>query len=195
MQQTPTYKLNLIETSDLFSPNPLNENAQKLEAALAAKADAAQSAAAHTALSDSIAAEGSARKSADTTLQNNINAVNTALTNSLAAANSAITAETAARKSADTALDKRAGALESRATALEAHRIAIGSYTGDGKAKTLNLGFTPLFAIVGSGYIYRGQDYYYGSILTGRIVTDGIQIMADSFLNKNYTTYNYFAIV
>ena len=36
MQQTETYKLNLIETSDTFSPDPLNENTQKLEAALSA---------------------------------------------------------------------------------------------------------------------------------------------------------------
>ena len=31
MQQTETYKLNLIETSDPFSPQALNENTQKLE--------------------------------------------------------------------------------------------------------------------------------------------------------------------
>ena len=36
MQQTKNYKLNLIETSDTFSPAPLNENAEKTEAALAA---------------------------------------------------------------------------------------------------------------------------------------------------------------
>lgn len=36
MQQTETYKLNLIETDDNFSPNPLNENTQKLETTLAA---------------------------------------------------------------------------------------------------------------------------------------------------------------
>ena len=40
MQQTETYKLNLIETSDVFSPNPLNENMEKLEAAIAAEAAA-----------------------------------------------------------------------------------------------------------------------------------------------------------
>ena len=34
MQQTTKYQFNLIDTSDAFSPNPLNENAQKLEAAL-----------------------------------------------------------------------------------------------------------------------------------------------------------------
>lgn len=41
MQQTETLKLNLIETGDPISPVPLNENAEKIEAALTAKADAA----------------------------------------------------------------------------------------------------------------------------------------------------------
>ena len=34
MQQTETYKLNLMEGSDTFSPQPINENMEKLEAAL-----------------------------------------------------------------------------------------------------------------------------------------------------------------
>lgn len=34
MQQTEHYKLNLIETSDTFSPNPLNENMEKVEDAI-----------------------------------------------------------------------------------------------------------------------------------------------------------------
>ncbi len=36
MQQTQNYKLNLIETDDPLSPSPLNENAEKIEAALGA---------------------------------------------------------------------------------------------------------------------------------------------------------------
>lgn len=36
MQQTDKYKLNLIETGDPLSPAPLNENAEKTEAALEA---------------------------------------------------------------------------------------------------------------------------------------------------------------
>ena len=40
MQQTQNYKLNLIETSDPISPAPLNENAEKLEAALLVATDA-----------------------------------------------------------------------------------------------------------------------------------------------------------
>ena len=37
MQQTDNYKLNLIEKGDTFSPDPLNDNTQKLDAALSAK--------------------------------------------------------------------------------------------------------------------------------------------------------------
>ena len=55
MQQTETCKLNLIETSDPFSPAPLNENAEKIEAALATKADARQAAAGHAALEQRLA--------------------------------------------------------------------------------------------------------------------------------------------
>lgn len=36
MQQTENYQLNLIEKTDTFSPDALNENAQKVEDALAA---------------------------------------------------------------------------------------------------------------------------------------------------------------
>ena len=43
MQQTQTYKLNLIETSDTFSPAPLNENMEKVEAGISAEAAARQS--------------------------------------------------------------------------------------------------------------------------------------------------------
>ena len=37
MQQTEKYKFNLIETSDAFGPEKLNDNAQKLEDALSAQ--------------------------------------------------------------------------------------------------------------------------------------------------------------
>ena len=44
MQHTETYNLNLIETTDTFSPDPLNQNAQLLEDALAAETSARTSA-------------------------------------------------------------------------------------------------------------------------------------------------------
>ena len=40
MQQTEKYKLNLIEKTDTFSPDPLNENMEKVEAAITAEAAA-----------------------------------------------------------------------------------------------------------------------------------------------------------
>lgn len=41
MQQTKTYQLNLMEPGDVFSPDPLNQNMEKVEAALdAARAEA-----------------------------------------------------------------------------------------------------------------------------------------------------------
>ena len=41
MKQTETYQLNLIEPSDVFSPDPLNQNMERAEAALeAARAEA-----------------------------------------------------------------------------------------------------------------------------------------------------------
>lgn len=40
MQQTEVYKLNLIETTDPFSPAPLNENTEKLETALSTETSA-----------------------------------------------------------------------------------------------------------------------------------------------------------
>ncbi len=40
MQQTETLKLNLIETGDPISPAPINENADKIEAAIQAEAAA-----------------------------------------------------------------------------------------------------------------------------------------------------------
>lgn len=42
MQQTDKYQLNLVEPSDKFLPEPLNENAQKLETALATETETRQ---------------------------------------------------------------------------------------------------------------------------------------------------------
>ena len=44
MQQTSKYQFNLIETGDTFSPDPLNQNMEKVESALdAARAESAAS--------------------------------------------------------------------------------------------------------------------------------------------------------
>lgn len=63
MQQTDKYKLNLIERDDVFSPDALNENAEKLEEALGevtAHADAGD------------AAEAAARTAADAALEQRV---------------------------------------------------------------------------------------------------------------------------
>lgn len=62
MQQTDKYKLNLIENSDTFSPDPLNDNMEKVEAAFQAASDAR-------------AAESAARKDADTALSKRVTAL------------------------------------------------------------------------------------------------------------------------
>lgn len=63
MQQTNHYQLNLIERGDVFSPDALNANAEKLEAALdAARADAAAG----------TAAEAQARASGDAALDQRV---------------------------------------------------------------------------------------------------------------------------
>ena len=108
MQQTTKYKLNLIEKSDTFSPDPLNQNTQKVENALSA-------ATAHTDAGDR--AEASARASAD-------------------------------------------AALAQRVTALEAHHIYVGTYTGNGSTtdgQTINLGFTPAAVLLCN---YNTQNFH-----------------------------------
>ena len=67
MQQTDKYQLSLIDRNDTFSPAPLNENAQKLEAAIAAEA-AAEAAARQNA----DAAEAATRAAADAALDQRI---------------------------------------------------------------------------------------------------------------------------
>lgn len=104
MQQTAKYKLNLIEKSDTFSPDPLNQNTQKVENALSA-------ATAHADAGDK--------------------------------------AEAAAR-----------AALAQRVTALEAHKMVVGTYTGNGSTtdgQTINLGFTPAAVLLCN---YNTQNFH-----------------------------------
>ena len=54
MRQTETYKLNLIEKDDTFSPDPLNQNTQKIEQELSA--ETAQRAEADAALNGRVTA-------------------------------------------------------------------------------------------------------------------------------------------
>ena len=66
MQQTNKYKLNLIEKDDTFSPDPLNDNMEKVEGALKAETGAWQAA---------DAAEAQARADADSALDRRIQTI------------------------------------------------------------------------------------------------------------------------
>ena len=66
MQQTNKYKLNLIEKDDTFSPDPLNDNMEKVEGALKREAAARQAA---------DAAEAQARADADAALDRRIQTI------------------------------------------------------------------------------------------------------------------------
>ena len=66
MQQTNKYKLNLIEKDDTFSPDPLNDNMEKVEGALKAETGARQAA---------DAAEAQTRADADAALDRRIQTI------------------------------------------------------------------------------------------------------------------------
>ena len=66
MQQTNKYKLNLIEKDDTFSPDPLNDNMEKVERALEREAAARQAA---------DATEAQARADADAALDRRIQTI------------------------------------------------------------------------------------------------------------------------
>ena len=66
MQQTNKYKLNLIEKDDTFSPDPLNDNMEKVERALEREAAARQAA---------DAAEAQTRADADAALDRRIQTI------------------------------------------------------------------------------------------------------------------------
>ena len=186
MQQTETYKLNLIETSDTFSPAPLNENAQKLESALtAARAEAAAGitagdAAEAQARANAIAAEAQARINADAAeAQARINAD---------------TAEAQARAAADAALGQRV-------TALELHQFAGGTYVGSSETPAnpqfIDLGFTPQVVLLNfydSGkflMLHRGTKDNYTKIVEGGFQAGNI---TNSYYNAKDKTYPFIAI-
>ena len=129
MQQTQAYKLNLIETSDTFSPAPLNENAQKLEQAV--EAARAEAAAGEAALSD-------------------------------------------------------------RVTVLEGHKLAVGTFTGDGATTHfIGLPFAPIYVLVAPGYNVpcAGVEGLNNHVM---LLANGFQVKSD--MNRNGSLYSYFAI-
>ena len=206
MQQTTTYKLNLIETDDVFSPEPLNQNTQKVEAALS---DAAAALAAESRARQSAdAAEATARKKANA---DEVTARQGAIANEAAARQSADATETAARKKADAdeaaarqkavadeiaarksavsaeatarqkAIAAESAALSRRITILETHKFACGIYIGSGAPQTIKLSFTPKAVIVP---IIRGGTSVTAISLTER-PRDSIKIVTGGFTVSN----------
>ena len=135
MQQTETYKLNLIETSDTFSPDPLNQNTQKIEEVMSA--------------------------------------------------------ETAQRAAGDEA-------LSSRVTALELHKIAYGTYTGNNTNRTFQVGFTPQAVLTICersglcGLAYAGQPSKTPAI---SIITGGFSLLSSASVNSSQSEYQYMAFM
>lgn len=181
MQQTNTYKLDLIEPSDTFSADPLNGNARKLETALTGtRAD----------------------------LERSLAGVKSGLEAALAGVQTGQDQKTAELSAADAALSARIDALAGRTTALEAHKIVSGTYTGNGDQQTISLGFTPVAVLI------IGQDLtlsYPGLALADspmmsyghphlRIVPGGFFVLKGEppyesiAFNANKTVYHYLAL-
>ena len=185
MQQTNTYKLDLIEPSDTFSADPLNGNAQKLEAALTGtRAD----------LESSLAGVRS-------DLESSLSGTKSGLEAALAGVQASLDRNTAS-------LSDRITALGDRATALESHKIAVGTYTGNGTQQTISLGFTPIAVLVigqslNSNYPglaladYPVTSYGYQQLV---IVPGGFSVLKGEppfeviAYNANNSVYNYLAL-
>lgn len=135
MQQTQTYQFNKIDLDDNFSPAPLNENMDKVEAALAALAGA------------------------------------------------------------DAALD-------SRVTTLEAHKVAAGTYIGNGAAtgQEINLGFYPRvvfaqYASTGVVMATRAKTFGNGAITLTENGFRAVSTSGNGNMNGSGGTYLYCAIL
>lgn len=128
MQQTDKYKLNKPGVDDPITPVPLNENMDKIEAALLTKADAA---------------------------------------------------------------------LEQRVTVLEAHKVMVGSYIGDGTTRVIDLGYNPKVLILYFPYPFRLtmmlQGYSSGD--GARLEENGFWLGNGGYYNKDGGKYYYVAIV
>ena len=175
MQQTSKYKLNKPGVDDPIAIAPLNENADKIEAAIQAEISARANA---------IQAEASARSSADTSETNARTAAIQAEANTRANAD---TTETNARIAAD-------NALRTRIQALEAKRIAYGTtYAPNSQDVVVTLSFTPYAVLIHHCYGNCG-----GLALTGQngygvqIVTNGFKLSPGALAmvgNFNYIAF------
>ncbi len=134
MQQTQHYKLNLIQPDDPFLPNPLNENTQKLDAALAR---------------------------------------------------------------VDAAVDD----LGPRVTALEVHKVVIGTYNGTASDQVIEVGFTPKGVLVCRDELARSITFvvpefpvYSNEKLQISVVENGFKLYGNQALNYGTSHYNFIAI-
>lgn len=128
MQQTQTYQLNKIDVDDNFSPVPLNENMDKVEAKFAA-------------------------------------------------------------------LDGADAALDSRVTALEGHKVAVGSYTGSGSAQsptTVHLGFRPKAVLIQEAAL-SGDCYMTTGVGTSNVTLTDTGFIGSAFFTSA-RTFSYIAI-
>ena len=197
MQQTSKYKLNKPGVDDPIAIAPLNENADKIEAAIQAKISARANA---------IQAEASARSSADTSetnartaaIQAEAKARSSADTTETNARTAAIQAEAKTRASADTtetnARIAADNALRTRIQALEAKRIAYGTaYAQNTQDLVVTLSFTPYAVLIhhchsnNGGFALTGQNGY-----GVQIVTNGFKISPSAFSmigNFNYIAF------
>lgn len=139
MQHTNKYKLNLIEKDDTFSPDPLNDNMEKVEGAL-------EGVTAHADAGD--AAEAQARADAD-------------------------------------------AALDQRLQAIEAHHVAVGTYTPSNNLD-IDVGFSPLAVIIiggggnHCGMLMQGTD---NSIV--KVTSHGFLIKTSGTGSINHHSYTY----
>lgn len=132
-------------------------------------------------------------------LNENMTKLEAALADARTDAGSGLSREEAARIAADAALDLRLSALE-------VHKVAVGSYDGTGAApRNFQLGFTPKAvlvqttsktgsesALISPGCPFKNQPYDARALV--EIVSGGFSVNAANF-NQPTLSYAYFAFV
>ena len=193
MEQTNHYQLNLIELTDRFTPEPLNENAETVDDALnthdaaiaaldAGKADADDltALAARVGTLESGKADSTAVSAEATARQNAVSGEAAARQSADTALQGNIDAEATARQSADTTLQSnitaeataRAAAISALTAAVgtQGHtcRLAWGTYSGtgsfgSGSPNSLTFPFTPYLVTFGTEY--KDRDFQHPTML------------------------------
>ena len=222
MQETTNHHFKLIDTSDVFGPEALNDNARAMEAALDALSNAY--AAADAALADAYAAADAALSSAyaaadaaldkkitdltkayaaaDATLDGKITALSNAYTAADATLDGKIAAQAKAYAAADTTLDGKIAAL-SKAVGSGGRnaRVAVGTFVGTGGTRTYTFDFCPVLLAVSVGareptVLARGHKYGIesGSSIMHQITWGDYSISVSASLNSQGIQYPYIVI-